>query len=96
LTGPWSEPEVVYRPERTSDEALFNAGKEHPEFAREGGRVIYMTFIDSTGISALILAMAKVDALGAELVLGVVSEQVDRALSMVSLHDEFVREVPPS
>jgi hypothetical protein len=48
LTGPWSEPEVVYRPERTSDEALFNAGKEHPEFAREGGKVIYMTFIDST------------------------------------------------
>lgn len=48
LTGPWSEPQVVFRPERTSDEALFNAGKEHPEFAREGGRVTYMTFIDST------------------------------------------------
>ncbi len=39
---------MVYRPERTSDEALFNAGKEHPEFAREGGKVTYMTFIDST------------------------------------------------
>lgn len=48
LTGPWSEPEVVFRPERTSDAALFNAGKEHPEFARDGGKVTYMTFIDST------------------------------------------------
>lgn len=48
LTGPWSEPEVVFHPERSSDDALFNAGKEHPEFAREGGRVTYMTFIDST------------------------------------------------
>jgi hypothetical protein len=48
LTGPWSEPEVVFRPERTSDDALFNAGKEHPEFSRENGKVTYMTFIDST------------------------------------------------
>jgi Domain of unknown function (DUF4185) len=48
LTGPWSEPEVVFRPERTSEAALFNAGKEHPEFARENDRVTYMTFIDST------------------------------------------------
>ena len=42
------EGSVVFRPERTSDEALFNAGKEHPEFARDGGKVTYMTFIDST------------------------------------------------
>jgi len=48
ITGPWSEPEVVFRPERTSPDALFNAGKEHPEFARENGKVTYMTFIDST------------------------------------------------
>lgn len=48
LTGPWSDPEVVFRPERGSEAALFNAGKEHPEFAREGGKVTYMTFIDST------------------------------------------------
>ncbi|ACQ79691.1 hypothetical protein Bcav_1433 [Beutenbergia cavernae DSM 12333] len=48
LTGPWSEPQVVYRPERTRPESLYNAGKEHPEFAREGGKVTYMTFIDSS------------------------------------------------
>lgn len=48
LTGPWSEPQVVYRPERTRPESLYNAGKEHPEFARENGKVTYMTFIDSS------------------------------------------------
>lgn len=47
MWGPWSDPEVVYRPERTNEKSLFNAGKEHPEFAREGGKVTYMTFIDS-------------------------------------------------
>ncbi len=48
LTGPWSEPEVVFSPAMTRPESLFNAGKEHPEFAREGGKVTYMTFIDSS------------------------------------------------
>jgi len=48
LTGPWSEPQVVFRPEKTLPGSLFNAGKEHPEFAREGGKVTYMTFIDSS------------------------------------------------
>lgn len=47
MWGPWSEPQVVYRPAKTNEKSLFNAGKEHPEFAREGGRVTYMTFIDS-------------------------------------------------
>lgn len=47
MWGPWSEPQVVFRPEKTNEKSLFNAGKEHPEFAREGGRVTYMTFIDS-------------------------------------------------
>jgi hypothetical protein len=48
LTGPWSEPQVVFRPAKTLPNSLFNAGKEHPEFARDGGRVTYMTFIDSS------------------------------------------------
>ncbi|AQP45587.1 DUF4185 domain-containing protein [Tessaracoccus flavus] len=47
MWGPWSEPQVVYRPEKTNSKSLFNAGKEHPEFAKDGGRVTYMTFIDS-------------------------------------------------
>lgn len=48
LTGPWSEPQVFFRPAKTLPDSLFNAGKEHPEFARDGGKVTYMTFIDSS------------------------------------------------
>ncbi|MEJ7650581.1 MAG: DUF4185 domain-containing protein [Nakamurella sp.] len=48
ITGPWSDPEVVFRPAKGGPDSLFNAGKEHPEFARDGGRVTYMTFIDSS------------------------------------------------
>ena len=48
ITGPWSEPEVFHRPPRAKPDSLFNAGKEHPAFAREGGRIIYMTYIDSS------------------------------------------------
>lgn len=47
ITGPWSEPRVVYQPERTGDDDLVYAGKEHPELAREGGRVLYVTFVNS-------------------------------------------------
>ncbi|WP_029136322.1 DUF4185 domain-containing protein [Nakamurella lactea] len=48
ITGPWSEPQVIFRPAKTTPDSLFNAGKEHPEFARDGGRTTYMTFIDSS------------------------------------------------
>lgn len=48
ITGPWSEPAVIHSPAMTRPESLFNAGKEHPEFARDGGKVTYMTFIDSS------------------------------------------------
>jgi hypothetical protein len=48
ITGPWSEPEVFFRPKKAKPESLFNAGKEHPEFSREGGKITYMTYIDSS------------------------------------------------
>lgn len=48
ITGPWSDAEVVYRPERIKDDDLIYAAKEHPELAREGGRIIYITFVNST------------------------------------------------
>ena len=48
ISGPWSEPEVFFRPDKVKPDSLFNAGKEHPEFARQGGKVIYMTYIDSS------------------------------------------------
>jgi hypothetical protein len=47
ITGPWSGPQVVYRPERVKDTELIYAAKEHPELAREGGRVLYVTFVNS-------------------------------------------------
>jgi hypothetical protein len=47
ITGPWSDPEVVYQPERIKDSDLIYAAKEHPELARDGGRVTYVTFVNS-------------------------------------------------
>ena len=47
ITGPWSEPELFFRPPRTSVEDLFNAAKEHPELQRQGGKVMYVTYINS-------------------------------------------------
>jgi hypothetical protein len=48
ITGPWSEPEVVFRPERIGDADLIYAAKEHPELARGDGKTIYLTFVNST------------------------------------------------
>ncbi len=47
-TGPWSAGEVVYQPKRIGDGDLIYAAKEHPELASEGGRVVYVTFVNST------------------------------------------------
>jgi Domain of unknown function (DUF4185) len=47
ITGPWSDPQVVYRPEKITDKDLIYAAKEHPELARENGRVLYVTFVNS-------------------------------------------------
>ena len=48
ITGPWSEAEIVFRPERIKDSDLIYAAKEHPELARDNGRIIYVTFVNST------------------------------------------------
>jgi hypothetical protein len=47
ISGPWSDPQVVYRPEKITDKDLIYAAKEHPELAREDGRVLYVTFVNS-------------------------------------------------
>lgn len=47
ITGPWSDPQVVYQPEKITDTDLIYAAKEHPELARENGRVLYVTFVNS-------------------------------------------------
>jgi Domain of unknown function (DUF4185) len=48
IIGPWSEGEIVFRPKRIADGDLIYAAKEHPELARQGGRVVYVTFVNST------------------------------------------------
>lgn len=48
ITGPWSAPQIVYSPEKVKDSDLIYATKEHPELAREGGRVVYVTFVNSS------------------------------------------------
>jgi anti-sigma B factor antagonist len=86
------ELDMATSPELTSAiEALANTGE--PRVLVDLSDV---SFIDSTGISALVLAMAKVEVQGAVLVLGQVSRQVDTALSMVGLESEFVRDVSSS
>jgi hypothetical protein len=60
LTGPWSEAQVVYRPERITDADLIYAAKEHPELARAGGRVQYVTYVNSSSyVPQLIEVMLK-------------------------------------
>jgi hypothetical protein len=48
ITGPWSDGEIVFRPERIADGDLIYAAKEHPELAQDNGRVMYITFVNST------------------------------------------------
>jgi hypothetical protein len=47
ITGPWSPPELVYRPPDLEPNDMIYAAKEHPELARDGGRRIYVTFVNS-------------------------------------------------
>lgn len=47
ITGPWSEPKLIYRPKRTDGKDIFNAGKEHPELQGQGGKVMYITYVNS-------------------------------------------------
>ncbi len=47
ITGPWNEPRLVYRPQKATDTDLIYAAKEHHELARDNGRVMFVTFINS-------------------------------------------------
>lgn len=48
ITGPWSEPQIVYAPAKVEETDLIYAAKEHPELAAMGGRVLYITFVNSS------------------------------------------------
>lgn len=45
--GPYRAIGEVGAPHRAFEKAFCYAGKEHPELAEEGGRVIYVTYVDS-------------------------------------------------
>jgi hypothetical protein len=47
LFGPWSDAQVVFTPERQQETESFYAAKEHPELARENGRIMYITFVNT-------------------------------------------------
>ncbi len=47
ITGPWSDPQVFHAPPPLKPETRFNALKEHSELARDGGRVLYLTYVDT-------------------------------------------------
>ncbi len=46
-TGPWSEPQLVYEVKRDEPHTFVYAAKEHPELARDSGRRIFITFVNS-------------------------------------------------
>jgi hypothetical protein len=48
IFGPWSDGQIIYRPERINDSDLIYAAKEHPELSRNNGQVIYATFVNSS------------------------------------------------
>jgi hypothetical protein len=48
IYGPWSDGQIIYRPQRIKDSDLIYAAKEHPELARNNGQLIYATFVNSS------------------------------------------------
>ncbi len=45
--GPYSTLAEIGAPHRAFEKAFCYAGKEHPELAEDGGRVLYVTYVDS-------------------------------------------------
>jgi uncharacterized protein DUF4185 len=48
LFGPWSDGQIIYRPQRVADTDLIYAAKEHPEIAQQNGQRIYATYVNSS------------------------------------------------
>ena len=46
-SGPWSEPQLVYEVKRDDPNTFVYAAKEHPELALDGGRRIFVTYVNS-------------------------------------------------
>jgi hypothetical protein len=58
IFGPWGEPQVIYRPGKAASDDLIYAAKEHPELARESGRVIYVTYVNSANYAPNMIEVA--------------------------------------
>lgn len=43
--GPWSDPITIYKPKKSCPLDICYAGKEHPEFSENDGKIIYFTFV---------------------------------------------------
>lgn len=48
ISGPWSPPSVFHSPTKIKQDDLFYAAKEHPELARDDGRIVYITYVNSS------------------------------------------------
>jgi hypothetical protein len=47
IVGPWTAPQIAYEPAVKEGDLIY-AAKEHPELAANGGRTLYVTFVNSS------------------------------------------------
>lgn len=45
IWGPWSDPVVVYKCQKSRPDDTCYAAKEHPEYAEKGGKITYLTYV---------------------------------------------------
>jgi hypothetical protein len=43
--GPWNDPVPIYKGKKSCDKDMCYAGKEHPEYSEQGGKIIYVTYV---------------------------------------------------
>lgn len=43
--GPWSKPLTIYRPQRSHTKDYCYAAKEHPEYSKDLGKTLYVTYV---------------------------------------------------
>lgn len=46
--GPWSDEETFFMPELIKPDDLFTAAKEHPDLRRANGKIMYVTYVNSS------------------------------------------------
>ncbi len=45
IWGPWSDPVIVYKCQKSRPDDTCYAAKEHPEYSEENGRITYLTYV---------------------------------------------------